>query len=466
MQGDRSPTRLRTPPLRSALYGLLAASSTLWCFFSVAEGPQRSPAFPFPASVPLSESFRQPFPAVSGPRLDTFFKGSHIFKVDWNPLAEIDQPFDGLGPLFSRSSCLGCHPGNGRGQLPPPTDSTLSLVVRLQPGGGASSSAASYGEQIDYQAVRGVLPEGRARVSYEKVARTFADGTPYELRRPSYSFENLRFGELGADTLISPRLPPGVYGLGLLEAVPEREILRRADPRDRDRNGISGRASWLEEKGSRGKKLGRFGWKAERPSLRAQVAAALSRDIGITSSVFPAATCSSSEADCRQARSLEKAEIGDELLEAMVFYMQLLAPPERPWRRDPRAVAGFEIFRRVGCGDCHRPSMRTAAEPAHPELANRSFEAYTDLLLHDMGPELADGIPGHRRTLEWRTPPLWGIGLGQAMHGSSYFLHDGRARTILEAILWHGGEAAGSRKQVERLTAAERDALVAFVGSI
>lgn len=410
-------------------------------------------------------AFQQPVLGLSGRRLDRFFAGSHIFKVDWNVATDVPQPFDGLGPLFSRSSCLACHANNGRGHPPTPTENLFSIVVRLQVSGASRRLHQVYGAQLDYQAIQGVEVEGRARISYETVHGRFTDGNPYDLQRPLYSFVDLNFGPLSRDTLISPRLPPAVFGLGFLEAVDESDILIAADPADRNHDGISGRPSWVKT-ASGTRLLGRFGWKAESPTLRHQVASALSRDIGITSSLFPDSTCTPPEAACRQAGSGWAPEISDELLSDLVLYLQLLAPPPARQQQDTSVLRGQLVFNRAGCGACHRRLLRTGRGAEHLELAKQVIHPYTDLLLHDMGEGLADGMAGYPRSREWRTPPLWGIGLSERVNNNASLLHDGRARNVLEAILWHGGEADRAQQFVLRLSAPDRDALVSFLNSL
>ena len=315
--------------------------------------------------------------------------------------------------------------------------------------------------------MHGVPPEGRVAVTYEEMPGTYGDGEPYSLRKPTYTFTDLRYGPMHPETRLSPRVAPAMVGLGLLEAVPAAALLALADPDDADGDGISGRANRVWDKARRQTVPGRFGWKANQPSVAQQVAGAFLGDIGITSSLFPDENCPPVAVACRQALNGGSPELSDALLGHVVFYSRTLAVPARRGVQQADVRRGRQLFDAAQCGACHTPTLRTGAVPDLPDLSAQVIHPYTDLLLHDMGAGLADGRPDFEATgSEWRTPPLWGIGLVETVNRHTYFLHDGRARNLAEAILWHGGEAEASKEYFRRLPRADREALLQFLRSL
>jgi CxxC motif-containing protein (DUF1111 family) len=265
--------------------------------------------------------------------------------------------------------------------------------------------------------------------------------------------------------MISPRIAPAVFGVGLLEAVPEEVIVAAADPDDVDGDGVSGRPNRIVD--SDGDiSLGRFGWKANVASVEQQTAGAFLGDVGITSSIHPTQDCTAAEVACRDAISGGEPELDDHKLGRVVFYTRTLAVPARRDVTVPDVVAGEAVFSSIGCASCHTPELQTG-DTDIVALRGQTIRPYTDLLLHDLGPGLADGRPDGLATgTEWRTPPLWGIGLVETVNGHTRFLHDGRARNLTEAVLWHGGEADGAQQRFRSLSASERAALIAFLESL
>jgi CxxC motif-containing protein (DUF1111 family) len=294
----------------------------------------------------------------------------------------------------------------------------------------------------------------------------YADGNPWTLRKPVYTLADLAYGALHPEVGVSPRLAQAIIGMGLLDAVPEAEILSRADPDDADQDGISGRPNWL--KGPDGRpSLGRFGWKANQINLRSQTAAALLAEMGITTNDQPAQNCSEVQNACLAGPHGGDPELADEDLEAMVFFQQTLAVPPRRNLDSLEVIRGAEMFLTAGCDGCHAPVMKTGEVPGLPQLSNQRIYPFSDLLLHDMGPALADGRPdGQASGSEWRTAPLWGLGRAGDIAREAFYLHDGRARSIEEAILWHGGEAARSQAIFTRMSRADREALLEFLFSL
>jgi CxxC motif-containing protein (DUF1111 family) len=373
----------------------------------------------------------------------------------------------GLGPVFDNTSCEGCHAGDGRGRPPGPGEIAESFLVRISYPGrdeltGAPKPAPGFGGQLQLRAIPGSAPEASVSIAYSEVAGRFTDGTPYSLRVPTYTFYDT-YEPISKKLLFSPRVAPVNFGLGLLEAIPEATILAKEDPNDANNDGISGVANRVWDAAAKKTAIGRFGWKAGAPNLIQQTAGAYNGDMGITSPLFPAESCEGDRPECAP----HAPEVTSETVLAVARYMQTLGVPPRRTVDDPTATLGETIFYQVGCAACHTPTVRTGTLDGVPSVANQVIHPYTDLLLHDMGPDLADGRPDFQATgREWRTPPLWGIGLVQAVNGHSYFLHDGRARGLLEAVLWHGGEAKKSRDAVVSLSASARAALVKFLESL
>jgi len=418
------------------------------------------------------DAFARPLANLKGDRRDDFFLGNSVFNRGWvtAPASVVD--FDGLGPLFNATSCSGCHFKDGRGRPPEePDESFLSMLIRLSiPGRSANGGPMpepTYGLQLHENGVLGVPAEGRARVTYVEEPGVFADGSPYSLRRPSYTLDRLGYGPLAADTELSPRVAPFVFGLGLLEAVPEQVIVALADPDDRDDDGISGRPNRVWDVEKRATVLGRFGWKANEPTLHQQNAAAFLGDMGITSAMFPLEDCSARQLECQRALTGPTPQLRDVLAAQLDYYMRTLAVPGRRDVESEPVRRGRRAFESARCVSCHVPTLETGEVAGFPELSHQVIHPFTDLLLHDMGPDLADGRADFEASgAEWRTPPLWGIGLVRTVNRHTYLLHDGRARGFVEAILWHGGEAARSREAFLAMPKTEREALVAFLESL
>lgn len=404
-------------------------------------------------------------------RRSTFFVGNSFFKENWIIAPSSTDGRDGLGPLYNARSCSSCHLLDGRGTPPENTTEPLSSVlVRLSvPGQTADGSPfpeGVYGGQLQPKAIPGVIAEGDAFVSYEDEAGTFPDGESYVLRRPTYSFVLAR-GEMAPETLHSPRVAPQMIGLGLLEAIAESDIIAAADPDDADQDGISGRPNMVWNVMLGKNTLGRFGWKANQPNLALQTAGAFLGDMGISTSLFPTQECTPAETDCIAAPDGGGPECSDHILDAVIFYSTTLAPPARRDWQNQDVLKGKQLFAKAGCAACHTSVQHTGTLEGYPELSNQTIRPYTDLLLHDMGKELADNRPDFQADgQEWRTPPLWGIGLIHVVNGHTNLLHDGRARGVQEAVLWHGGEAEASREAFREMSGEERQALVRFVESL
>jgi CxxC motif-containing protein (DUF1111 family) len=396
-----------------------------------------------------------------------FKVGNGLFRKLWVSAPSSTRASDGLGPLFNARACQSCHLKDGRAHPPTgPHDPAVGMILRLSAPDGPDPT---YGEQLQDFAVPGQRAEGRLTVAYREVPVTLGDGEVVTLRRPSYAAADLAYGPLPAGARLSPRVAPQMIGLGLLEAVPAEEVRALEDPDDADGDGISGRANEVWSAALAQPMLGRFGHKAGQLTIRDQAAAAFAADIGISTTLHPDGwgECSARQADCRRAPDGGTPEADDTVLDLVTFYSRNLAVPARRDPGDAQVLAGKRVFYEAGCPACHYPKFVTARLADRPEQSFQLIWPYTDLLLHDMGEGLADDRPEGRATgREWRTAPLWGIGLTETVSGQASFLHDGRARTLLEAVLWHGGEAEAARDRVARLPKAERDALVRFLASL
>lgn len=395
--------------------------------------------------------------------------GKRVFLMNWVEPQADTRAGDGLGPLFNANSCSFCHFKDGRGHPPEEGGAEIPVLVRLSVPGedGASLPEPRYGWQLQDHAAQGFRGEAKIIVHWEQIDGLYHDGEPYTLRRPRLDIQDLADGPLAPGTRTSVRTPPALHGMGLLEAIPDVAILALADPADANGNGISGRPNYVPDLRTGGKALGRFGWKANQPTLEQQNAMALQEDMGITSDLLPMHACGPRQEPCLTAKHGGQPEAPRYELGRVTLYTRLLAVPARRDWQDPIVLRGKALFRQAGCESCHHPRFETAAQAALPELSGQTIRPYTDLLLHDMGPELADGRPDFEADgNEWRTAPLWGLGLLKNVTKDARLLHDGRARGAEEAILWHGGEAEASRERFKKLPKADRAALLRFLDSL
>lgn len=433
-----------------------------------------------------ADAFSQPSANLAFAQEMDFKLGNALFRKTWVASPASTLASDGLGPLYNARGCQDCHLKDGRGHPPAsPDDARVSMFLRLSvPGGDVPAGISGwhptrpdpvYGGQLQDFATLGLPAEGRMDITYADRPVTLADGTVITLRAPTYAVGDPGYGPLAADVMISPRVAPQMIGLGLLEAIPSADILARADPDDADGDGISGRAQVVMSTRYGVPMLGRFGHKAGNPTVLDQSAEAFAGDMGLSNPQRPVP-----QGDCtdRQPACLARPngqdpglrdgfEVDAASLDLVTFYAANLGVPARRDVDDPQVLRGKAVFHDSGCASCHTPKYVTNRLSDRPENSFQLIWPYTDLLLHDMGPGLADNRPeGRAGGAEWRTPPLWGIGLTATVSGQTRFLHDGRARSLLEAVLWHGGEAAPARDAVIALPAPDRDALIAFLESL
>ncbi|MBL8645507.1 MAG: thiol oxidoreductase [Rhodospirillaceae bacterium] len=405
-----------------------------------------------------------------------FARGNAAFIAKWDPAPGPKPDFDGLGPLFNATGCIDCHVDNGRGKPPTgPEDNLASSLVRvsvpgLDPNGGPNPVPV-YGDQIQPLGLEGVPPEARPEVRWSEHSGRYADGTRYSLRKPRVTLASPAYGPFPKDTMTSLRMGNPVIGLGLLESVPESTLRALSDETDANGDGISGRMNIVFDMATKMRKVGRFGWKANNASLRHQNATAALSDMGLSSEMLPIDLCRKEQPEgveaARKAKPAEGFDLNAEHAEELLVYMQLLAVPKQRNPQLPEVQRGETAFRALGCADCHMPTLQTGPDAALPELANQTFHPFTDLLLHDMGGGLADHRPDNLASgTEWRTAPLWGLGLTQKVNGHTFLLHDGRARNVAEAILWHGGEAERAKENFRTSPKAVREDVLAFLGSL
>ena len=417
------------------------------------------------------EAFGFSAPNLTFDEQSDFGIGNSFFRQSWVTAPSSTTARDGLGPFFNAVSCSSCHFKDGRGRAPLFDGETAhGLLLRLSIDGVNSNGSAFqdpiYGGQLQDNAILGQTIKGKFNVIYQDVSETLADGTVVVLRKPTYQFNNLGYGDLASTVKVSPRVANQMIGLGLLEAMDESTLLAFADAIDTNKDGISGRPNYVYDVATNSIKMGRFGWKANQPNVRQQVAAAFSGDIGITSSLFPNENCPPG-VDCNAIANGGSPEITDANLDKVALYSSTLAVPGRRNYTEQNVLEGKKIFETINCSSCHIPKMKTGNNHVITALRNQTIRPYTDLLLHDMGEGLADNAPDFVASgKEWRTQPLWGIGLINTVNKHTNLLHDGRARNVTEAILWHGGEAEKAKNSFKELTTIKRNQLLEFINSL
>lgn len=418
-----------------------------------------------------AEAFGFAYNGLNSVQDTDFGVGNSFFRQSWVSAPSSTTLRDGLGPYYNAIACASCHFKDGRGR-PPMFDGELGrgLLLRLSIAGtdphGGPLGDPVYGAQLQDNAILGPTIKGQISITYQTISETFADGTIVLLQKPIYTVNNPGYGPLAPGVMISPRIANQIIGLGLLEAVPDATFLSFADEADSNGDGISGRPNYVYDIESNSQKLGRFGWKANQPTVKQQVAAAFLNDMGITSYTFPNDYCPPG-VDCGAIPNGGTPEITDDTFDRVVLYSRALAVPIRRKYDDPAVLRGKQLFNDINCAACHKPKMQTGSSYFITGYANQTIRPYTDLLLHDMGEGLADNAPDYLASgSEWRTPPLWGIGLVQTVNGHTNFMHDGRARNLTEAILWHGGEGQVAKDKFKKLSAAEREDLLTFLNSL
>jgi CxxC motif-containing protein (DUF1111 family) len=426
-------------------------------------------------SLVTREAFTQPTANITDADRRAFMIGQSVFNQNWVAAPSNNRDHQGLGPLFNAQSCSSCHVKAGRG-LPPNADhpERLGLLFRLSVPGvnghGGPLPEPCYGQQLHPFAIMGIPPDGAVEIQYLEKHLDLPGGGSLALRAPTYRFRDLAYGQLCPGTLVSPRVALPLFGLGLLEDIPVSALMAHAQRSVGDPDGIHGHLNRVWDIRRQAMAIGRFGWKANQPTIEQQVASAFQGDIGITSSLYPEENTPASHRLASGRPSGGEAgapELSELKLQRLTTWTHLLAVPARRDVDDPSVQRGQQLFQVFRCDACHVPTWTTGPDDAFPELAHQTIHPYSDLLLHDLGSALADGRPdfgaGPR---EWRTPPLWGIGLTATVSAQQSYLHDGRARSLLEAVAWHGGEAASSRDRLLQASQEDRQALLRFLASL
>ncbi|MEM9886272.1 MAG: di-heme oxidoredictase family protein [Bacteroidota bacterium] len=410
---------------------------------------------------------------LSREQSDLFGIGNSLFKETWVSAPASVASLDGLGPIFNATSCGSCHFKDGRAAPPDEFAKPRSgLLWRLSTNSeslrGEPLPHTVYGGQIQDRAILKVTPEAKVTITYEEIKGTYTDGSSYSLQKPTYQLSDLAYGEIKQPYELSPRIATHLAGLGLLESISEDDILANEDVNDEDKDGISGKANYVWNVKEKRKTLGRFGWKANQPNIIQQNAGAFNGDMGLTSSFFPEDVFTpAQESQNPEIINGGSPEVSDKQLFAISFYIQTLAVPAKRNVNTPEYRTGRELFMSIGCESCHKATFTTKAGNEFPFLNKQKIYPYTDLLLHDMGEGLADNSPDFDATgREWRTAPLWGVGLIETVSKHTRLLHDGRARNVEEAILWHGGEAKQTTEKFKKLSKKEREDLIFFVNSL
>ncbi|ACB96536.1 di-heme oxidoredictase family protein [Beijerinckia indica] len=448
------------------LAGLFAGQGLLVALAAAASG-----SLPYETPSHGRAPYSHPLPGLTQEEKARFARGDLLFHMAWVPSPSDDQPdFQGLGPLFNQLSCIACHVKNGRGAPPEGMEPLRSMIVRLSRSGqdahGGPLPHEAYGLQLNPRALPGVLAEGEASLHWETRRVRFNDDTEVELRRPILHWQALNLGPIDAETLVSLRNAQPLVGLGLLEAVPETEILHLAEAQKQAGGPVHGMPNQVWDFASGRLQLGRFGQKANQPSLQQQIASAFAEDLGVTSMLQPRESCTPAETACLDRLS-PSPELSDADLDAITTFLREAAVPARRNQDDADVIEGTHLFETIGCGQCHTDTLHLGPAAPLPNLKGAAIHPFTDLLLHDMGEGLADGRPDFAANgRQWRTPPLWGLGVLRQTGQTENYLHDGRARTLSEAILWHGGEAETAREAFRMLPASERQALLTFLNSL
>ncbi len=402
-------------------------------------------------------AFGHPLPILTREQKREFFVGNSFFRQAWVQAPASTDGRDGVGPTWNAVSCATCHFKDGRGRGAGGKGAfdgiEHSLLYRF-------SDNSVYGNQLQPFGNPGIPGEARPEVTYRYFRGKYQDGDTYELREPVVNFRDWAFGKPTEDLKVSTRVANQMIGLGLLELIPEADILANVDPDDqKNADGISGEAIFVLDIATGLPALGRFGWQSEQPNVRQQTAAAFNGDMGLTTELFPEENCPAPQVKCAQAIKGGTPEVEAKAMDRITLYSSSLAVPERRNMEDPRVIEGKKQFRQIGCATCHQPSWKLADD--------WTIYPYTDMLLHDLGMGLGDQTLARKKMrTQWRTPPLWGIGLVPTVNGHTELLHDGRARNIEEAILWHNGEAFEAKEIFLTLTREERGEIIEFIKSL
>ena len=452
-------------------------------------------------SITSSESYSKPSSNITASRKGSFFIGNAFFRQPWVIAPASTDSRDGLGALFNVAACQSCHVKDGRGHAPMTAeDDADSLLIRLAMPATTDEQRQQlkdsliekvahpmYGGQLQDRGIQGVPAEARIAVQWTDKPVTFADGHIETLRAPTFNLTNPGYGAFDDELMVSPRIALPMIGLGLLEQIPDADIKKQATSNHKNNSDIKGKFNWVMDPQTGKTALGRFGWKAGQTKLITQNQSAFNEDMGLTSNIRPHESCTPLQTAClkattgadEQGNGKPAVEVSDEVAKFVEFYTRNLAVPHRRNADDKLVLAGKKRFYDMGCQSCHTPRYQLPkTDDDNLEQHGQVIYPYTDLLLHDMGDDLADRTIAGKlppknlqveflaNSYEWRTPALWGIGLAQTVDPQATFLHDGRARTLMEAVLWHGGEAKKQQQKVLMLDKQGRTELSAFLQSL
>ncbi|MBK1680883.1 di-heme oxidoredictase family protein [Rhodocyclus tenuis] len=403
-----------------------------------------------------------------------FEDGDGLFEHAFVPAVSprIDGERAGLGPLYNANACGACHFRDGPVESPYQTGGQMNgifLRLSVADGKGGWQAPTGYHSQLRDKSIAGVPAEGMGVIEWEELPGTFPDGEPYRLRRPHFRVDHPGYGPLPENLIIEARSAPRLVGMGLLEAVDDSTLLAMASSIADHADGVSGRVNRVIDAETGKTVIGRFSLKANEPNLRAQTAGAAFNDMGLTSPLHPRELCLPGQQACQlavAAMPTDRPDLAEEQLQALTVYLQLLAVPARRDVNEPQVMRGERLFAQAGCTACHRETLQTGDSHPIKRLRRQTIHPYTDLLLHDMGPGLSGRPDGEAGAQEWRTAPLWGIGLTERSNHHTHFLHDQRARSLQEAVLWHDGEAAVAQQRFVKLPRADRQALIRFLESL
>ncbi|MDC3388509.1 thiol oxidoreductase [Flavobacteriaceae bacterium] len=414
-------------------------------------------------------SFGKEIPGLIFKEKIAFGLGNSLFSTPWISVGSTTA-IDGLGPTFNARSCIGCHSNDGRGKPLKNGENSMGFILRLSIDNdsltGEPIGHQTYGKQIQDQSNIGVQYEAKVNVNYQTLKGIYPDGTKYELRKPSYTIVDKNFGEIN-NIKTSPRVAQQVIGLGLIDALSEKSILLNVDEFDKNNDGISGKANYVTNVITKKSSIGKFGWKANQPSLRQQIGDAFNGDMGLTSSVFTNQNCPLPQDKCNDYPNGGDPEVIDSQIDNVVFYQSSIAVPKRRNFKKQNVLEGKVLFNKSECIKCHAKNFKTSKSIENKHLEGKIIHPFSDFLLHDMGEGLADNRNDFLANgKEWRTQPLWGIGLIPKVNKHTYLLHDGRARNIEEAILWHGGEAENSKIKFMNLSSIERKKVIDYINSL
>ncbi len=454
--------------LTAGLFGVLEASSL-----------QKSYDKIYTTKTQNRTLFTKKISGLNDEELDSFILGKSFFRIPWVEAPSATTARDGLGPLFGANTCITCHPNNGiapkynkkgspaRGyvaRLSIPSNSSKNHQEQLRYSGFVAEPM--YGTQISLNGSKNVPFEARTIIKYEEKLVLYPDGKKITLSKPlkhhSDKLYDLQYGELHPKTIISSRMAQALVGLGLLAQLSDEQILKNQDIDDKNEDGISGKANVVYDPETKKYGIGRFTWKASAPSVKFQVAAAANNDMSLTSPLFPKENCTKKQTECLNApkgdskRGMSEFDLTQERLDAITFYVTHLKIPKSTITEKN----GEKLFKQIGCTECHKAEFTLQS--------GYKIKPFTDMLLHDMGEELSDGRSEFLATpLEWRTAPLWGVGKYHIALGEKpSLLHDGRAKSVEEAILWHGGEASASKQLFINLKQKQRDSLLRYVDEL